>query len=185
MRKIIVNSFAQRHTADSRFSHFTGTDEDLLTMVRGNFDMCRPGYREGVVLVPVDASRFFSGVVQLKDGDPLAGAFEPRRNGEDPRKVVSAVGASKMPAKNVEIVLYSSAVLAEGGDNELPAGPSSWEIISINASPETYEVPISPDVLMHNHFGSTGGTATNLNDEDFVEMLRNSFIYWKDKAMCG
>ena len=185
MRKIIVNSFAHRHTEDSRFSHFAGTEEELLTMIRENFDMCQPGYREGVVMVSVDASRFFSGIVQLKDGDELCGAFEARRDGEDPRKVVAAVGASKLPAKNVEIVLYASTVLAEDGDNELPAGPSSWEVISINASPEIHHIPIPPAVLMHNHFGSSGGTATNLNDEDFVEMLRGSFIYWKDKAMCG
>ena len=40
-------------------------------------------------------------------------------------------------------------------------------------------------VLMHNHFGSSGGTATNLNDGDFVDTLRHSFQFWRDKASCA
>ena len=45
------------------------------------------------------------------------------------------------------------------------------------------EVPINPMTLMHNHFGSDGGTDTHLSDKDFVIMLREGFEFWKDKAM--
>ena len=61
----------------------------------------------------------------------------------------------------------------------------NWEVVSINANPFDEQMPIDPNVLMHNHFGSEGGTDTNLSDEDFVAMLRTSFEFWKDKAMCG
>jgi hypothetical protein len=185
MRKIIVNRFAERQTADSRFSHFEGTHEELLGRVTKCFTMMRPGYRQGVVLVPVSPVGFFSGVVTLSDGDRLTGVYESRKVGEDPRKFV-VTSAEKQPAQAAEIVLYSSEVLAEDGDNELPPEPGNWEVISINASPSAdKEIPIAPHVLMHNHFGSSGGTATNLSDTEFVALLREGFEYWKDKAMCG
>jgi hypothetical protein len=178
-----INSFVKRQTASSRFSHFEGTDDELLVLVQQGWEQAKPGYRDGVLLIPVKPSGFFSGVVKLEEGDTLTGSFEARREGEKPRKTVTASSRSKMPAQTVEIVLYNSTVLAEDEDNELPVGEDSWEVISINASPELHEPPINPNVLMHNHFGSSGGTKTNLTDEDFVAMLRQSFVYWSDKAM--
>jgi hypothetical protein len=185
MRRIIINSFVERQTADSRFSHFEGTYDELLDRVDQGFTMMRAGYREGVLLVPVDPTGFFSGIVTLSEGDKLMGSYEARREGEDPRKCV-VTAAEKQPAQMVEIVLYSSAVLAEGGDNELPVHRDNWEVISINASPTgDPNIPIAPHVLMHNHFGSSGGTDTHLSDAEFVSLLREGFEYWKDKAMCG
>ena len=184
MRNIHANSFVSRQTEDSRFSHFSGSDDELIDRVNKCFTMMRAGYRDGVVLVPVDPSNFFSGVVSLQEGDKLVGSFEPRREGETPRKYVGT-NSQKQPAKSVEVVLYSSAVLAENGDNELEPGPDNWEIISINASPTAApKIPINPNVLMHNHFGSDGGTATGMSDSQFVSLLREGFEYWKDKAMC-
>jgi hypothetical protein len=46
-------------------------------------------------------------------------------------------------------------------------------------------MPIDPMTLMHNHFGSSGGTATNMTDAELVAALRTSFMWWKDKAMAG
>ena len=188
--KIHINEFVKRQTSESRFSHFTGTWEELVEQVEANFDSAKPGYRDGVLLVPVNPGTdtipgFYSGVMQLSEGSVLVGTFEARRDGEEPRKVVTAEGREKLPAKSVEIILYASTVLEEGGDNELPAEEGNWEIISINANPFDEEMPIDPDVLMHNHFGSEGGTETGLSDAEFVTMLRTSFEFWKDKAMCG
>ena len=82
------------------------------------------------------------------------GSFEARRKGEKPRKTVSVVGGSKLPAKSVDIVLYNTTVLAEDGDNELPLSEDdSWEVISINASPDAQRLRINPMTLMYNHFG--------------------------------
>jgi hypothetical protein len=128
---------------------------------------------------------FYAGVIELEPGDVLTGGFEPRREGEEPRKFVTTVGKKKLKAKHVDIVLYASTVLAEDGSNRLPAEPDNWEIVSINASPVDIDMPIDPVVLMHNHFGSDGGTATGLSDSDFVHMLKESFEFWKNKAMCG
>ena len=184
MRKIHINSFAKRQTSGSRFSHFEGSDDELIDRVDRCFTMMRAGYRDGVVLVPVAPDGFFSGIITLSEGDELIGKYEPRREGEVPRKFMGTSG-SKQPAQSVEVVLYASSVLAENGDNELLPLSDSWEIISINASPTTdVKIPINPNVLMHNHFGSDGGTATGMTDSEFVTLLREGFEYWKDKAMC-
>lgn len=80
--------------------------------------------------------------------------------------------------------VHESPMLAESGEETTiePVG-GNWELISLNAAPMEGEVPIDPTTLMHNHFGSSGGSATGLGDEAFVKQLRESFIWWRDKAM--
>ena len=181
--KIIANSFVTRQAPESSFSHYDGDFESLARLVEENiFENRQQGYRDGVVLVDVPPNGFYSGIVQLQSGDNLKGEFSSRRDGEDPRKHIVTEG-EKLPAKSVQIVLYASAVLAEDGDNELSVDEGHWEIISINASPSEDEVPINPMTLMHNHFGSDGGTDTNLSDKEFVKILSEGFEFWKDKAM--
>jgi hypothetical protein len=45
--------------------------------------------------------------------------------------------------------------------------------------------PMKPGTLMHNHFGSDGGTSTQMSPEAFEKLLRKGFEYWKDKASVG
>jgi hypothetical protein len=186
---IVVNPFVRRQTAESPFSCFAGSGGwDTLVartqaaMAAGN---TKPGYRDGVLEVIIDPTDILSGVVVLTEGAELVGAFKPRRPGETPRKEIRAKGATKMPAVTASIILYRADVLAEGGDNTLPADGGGWEIISLNASPVEGDMPIDPVVLMHNHFGSDGGTATGLSDAEFVALLRKGFDFWKNKAMAG
>jgi hypothetical protein len=183
--KIIANEFVKRQTNDSRFSHFKGTWNEIIDMVYQCWANRQPSYRDGVTTVDVPVKGFYSGVVILESGDELSGGFESRQAGENPRKFIIVKGRKKLPAESVDIILYSSKVLAENGDNELEPEDGNWEIISINASPIKNKMPIDPIVLMHNHFNSDGGTTTQMSDSEFVEILRNSFMCWKDKAMCG
>jgi len=97
------------------------------------------------------------------------------------RKWVAAKGASKAPAKSVDIIVYSHAVLAENGEDT--AG-TEWEIITINANPTAEnDVPMPPGTLMANHFGASGGTATGMTAEEFEAAMRKSYEYWGDKAL--
>jgi len=185
--QITVNPFVRRQTAESSFSHFSGDMERLPEMVKQNWNTQKEGYRDGVILVLVDPADFFSGVITLVEGAKLTGSFKARRDGETPRKEIRADSPleQKIAAQSVEIVLYRSDVLAEGGDNSLESSVENWEIISINASPTEGEMPIAPMTLMHNHFGSDGGTATNMTDAEFVQALRDGFKFWANKAMCA
>ena len=133
--QIHMNTFVSRQTPESRFSHFEGEEGALIELVEASFSEAREGYREGILEVDVDPTGFRSGVALLSDGDTLTGAFEARRSGEDPRKVVVVNGREKLPAKSVTVILYASTVLAEETSNELEAVEGNYEVISINANP--------------------------------------------------
>ena len=177
---IVANPFVLRQTEDSPYSHADVPWDVIIERTEKAFFHFKNGYRDGVVLVPIDPSNCWTTTVQLKEGDRIEYEFKSRRKGEAPRKI--RVSVKKQRAASVEIVLYMSSVLAEDGDNVLPPVEGNWEIVSLNAHTTTEAPPIQPHVLMHNHFGSDGGTATNMSPEEFEEALRESFLYWKDKA---
>jgi len=180
--RTIEVTFASRQTPESRFSHFEGTEQELLELVFENFHQSKEGYRDGVRLVIVPPDRFKSGIVQLSEGDVLQGTFEARREGDVPRKVVTTIGRQKLSAEYVEVVLYRRDVLEEEPNYTATA---DWEVISINASPTSEAVPIPPNALIANHFEMSGGTDTKYTALEFEEALRESIMFWHDKAMCG
>lgn len=185
---VVVSPFVKRQTRESQFSHYDGSWEDLAALVETHFSNAVQGYREGVLIVSVPPDKFCSGIVQLQESDVLVGEFKRRTPDEEPRKEICvcfserflAMGIVKQPAQLVQIILYSHAVLAENKEQSCDA---DFEIISINASPQLEEVPMPVDTLIANHFRFSGGTQTNMTDSEFVEALRKSAIFWKDKAL--
>jgi|TARA_Y100000310_G_C20696831_1_gene826299 hypothetical protein len=189
--KVKLNSLVRRQIANSEFSHFEGTFEELEGLCQPGSSFVKSvinGYRDGVQLLNVDPTRFHTGIVVLNEGDNLVGKYEARQKGETPRKTTRIIrGGDLCPvrdckerAKSCQIVLYSHDVLAENNEVETDA---EYEIIAINAVPTYEPAPINPTTLMHNHFGSDGGTNTNMTPEEFETALCESFNYWKDKAM--
>jgi len=190
MINVGFDPFVRRQTPESRFSHTTLTDEQVLTLIQDNWDKRKPGYRPEVKLVPVPGEGFFTSIVKLQVGDKLSGGYEPRREGEEPRKftTVSSDGRSlvdrKMPAAFVDLVLYHRDALMEDVKPGDPEPGYEWNLISINANLDS-ETPIEPGVLMANHFHLDGGTETKMTDSEFVAQLRTSLLYWKDKSHIG
>ena len=179
MPTIHITKFVRRQTPESGFTHWTISDEELLSRVQAGLPSAKPGYREGVLLVPVAPDGFLSGLVRLKEGDVLIGEYKARRPGEDPRKSTYALG-EKAPAKSCWVILYSHATLVEGKENETDC---DYEIVSVNASPEVEDAPIPTGALIANHYELSGGTSTKMNELEFQEALRKSVDFWKDKAM--
>jgi len=175
-----INEFARRQTAESPFSHFDGNMDDLLQMAADNFDKRKPAYRDGVINIPVPAQGFFSPVVQMTEGMELVGEFKARREGETPRITIRAKG-EKTPAVAVELDFYRKDVLAE---NDEATTEAEWELVNFRAMAFVDE-PMNPTTLMHNHFGSDGGTSTQMSPEAFEKLLRKGFEFWKDKATIG
>lgn len=178
-----VNDFVRRQTASSEFTHLEGEDWDrVVQLTLENFDRAKPGYREGVCLVPVPADGFRTGVVRLESGDRLEGHYRPRREGEEPRKDVRVVreGVTKGPCVAVDVVLYRKDVLAEGDEGTTDC---DWEIVSVNGRVTEEDQPIAPETLIANHFELDGGTATGMSPEEFERALRESVLYWRDKAI--
>lgn len=182
MKQFHITKFVRRQTSESGFSHWEIPDSVLLERIQRNFDKKKIGYREGVVLVPVEPDGFFSGIVQLQEGDRMVGEYKARREGEDPRKSNYALKGKKISAKSVWIVLYNHSVLIEKNENESDA---EWEIVSINASPTDEEPPIPTGALIANHLELSGGTNTKLSNDKFVELLRQSILFWKDKSLAA
>ena len=182
--RIVDNPFVRRQTDNSRFGHFAGSWKTLCYIVEDSFDKRKPGYREGVVLVPVPPTGFYTATVPLKPGMNLKATFEPRREGEEPRLHVGVLpplgcyDVAKHPAVACDIVLYASTVLAEDGDNTLPPVEGNWEIVSINPRCTVEDEPIRPEALIANHLQESGGTATHMTDSEFVAQLRVSRAYW-------
>lgn len=182
--RIHLNTFcSNRQTEESTLTHWEVSNTRLIELAEAEVEAGRTkaGYRDGVVLVSVDPAGFKTGVVELQDGDKLTGEFKSRREGETPRISISVDrNSQKQQAKLVEVVLYSHEVLAEGNENETDA---DYEIVSVNGHPTNEPAPIAPETLMHNHFGSDGGSNTNMTAEQFETAMKESFNYWKNKAM--
>ena len=91
---VAFSEFVRRQTTESHFSHWTIPDKEFLFMLELAIDGYRftEGYRPGVVLVhwfdigDFDYGTFFTGVVDLKEGDELIGSFKARQPGETPRQ---------------------------------------------------------------------------------------------------
>jgi hypothetical protein len=178
MPTFTINPFARRQVANSRFSHFAGTEQELLNRVAAAF--AERAHPDGVVVLPVDADGFFTGHALAEAGMKIEAKFESRRQGEAPRfhmgRVVEDYEAAKVPAVAVNIVLYPSTMLAPK-DNSLPAEAGNFEVVSINARPTVEEEPIAPEALIANHLGEDGGTDHGLSDAEFVARLKASRAY--------
>lgn len=182
MTTIAVSEFVRRQTPESEFSHYAGTEKQLLDLLDANWHKAVQGYRDGVITVSVPPKGFFSSVVQLTPGDRLEGVWEPRQNGEEPRRKMWAIRGQKTPAARVDIICYRHDVLAEGNERSSTA---DWEVISINACPTNEQMPMTAGTLIANHLLLSGGTDTRMSDSEFVQALKHSVEYWKDKAMIG
>ena len=178
-----VSGFVRRQTAASEFTHFDGEDWDRVAqLAQEHFAEAKDGYRDGVCLVPVPGDGFHTGVVALESGDRLEGEYRARREGEEPRKAVRVVrdGVSKGPCVAVDVVLYRRDVLEEGDEETTGA---DWDIVSVNGRITVEDQPIHPDTLIANHFELDGGTTTGMSPEEFEGALRESVLYWKNKAI--
>lgn len=180
MKTIHITNFVRRQTPDSEFSHWTISDKELIKRTQNALLNAKQGYREGVLVVPIEADGFFTGVTQLKEGDRLIGVYKTRTKGETPRKSVFVENGEKQKALKVDIILYSHDVLKENDENETNA---DYEIISVNARTTEADQPIEPFTLLANHFQDDGGTATNKSPEEFEKALKESYLYWRDKAL--
>lgn len=167
MNKVGINSFALRHTPESSFSHFDGSFEELTALVEGNFDKAEMGYRFGVLLVPVPATKFFTGLVEVTPETKLVAKLVQRASHEEPYIAVYAEGGQKSPAVSVNVVIYRHDVLMEDDDASTTA---EWEIVAILASPlaNSEAMPMDPVTMMRNFLHKPGGTKGEFSAMEFA-----------------
>jgi hypothetical protein len=179
MSLIGVSNFVQRRqTRESRFSHHIWSWDVVAEMAAASFDHAKPGYRDGVKLVPVPPGGFYCGVVEVTADTPLKATFEARREGESAHIIVVATGGEKLPALAVDIVIYRKDVLLEDGDEVTGA---DWDIISVNARPTLEPEPMHPLAMARNQAHLPGGTKAEYTAEEYVRAI----LYWSTRAMRG
>ena len=186
MRQIEVNEFAERQTPESKFSHFDGTWAELAELTWAFIDDAKPGYREGVMIVPVPADRFMTSIVPVGPETPLEATFVSRRDDEEKHLGIVSRNGEKQRAKYVEIVVYALHVIQE---EDAGACGAPWQILSINASPTESEVPFPQIARARNILQMKGGTDAKLEEKtklELVEMILDmarATIFWSQHVM--
>jgi hypothetical protein len=155
-------------------------DKTLIEAVMRNFEFAKPGYRDGVILVPIEVKQIRTSVVEITPDMEIVSTYESRVEGETPRKRTYVLVDELPLAKSVSVVLYSYEVLAEDNDRSSEA---DWEIIAVLAHTTDEAEPMTPSTLMANHFKADGGTATNMASEEFEAALRKSYNFWKNHML--
>ena len=194
IKETAVNVFSRRHTPEAPLSHSSLELEEVAELLRvatSTRDGYEPdNYEDGgraiVATLPSEYNEhFFSGVAIIREGEEVLEGFRSRVEGEDPRPYREVVRPEKPQAELVELIFYNSKALSLTDDNELPTDNENWELISINAYPDTDNAfpPIQPYALKANYYGWDGGTPTNYTEEEFLELLAESEAYWHNKAM--
>lgn len=181
-----VIDFARRQTPESKYNHFDGGWEELVSLVNDHWEHRRISpHNPDVSLVPMPASllpRFFTSIVTITPDTPLKATFAPRAEGEAPFVQISAPGFAKGHAKRVEIIVYSHKILAADGDAPEPQTAEHY-IVSINAYTSEDEEPIHPMTMARNLLGLKGGTQPPIpyTAEEFAQAI----VYWGQHARLG
>lgn len=174
-----VSEFVKRQTADSTFTHYFGTWEELRRLTENSlkYGEPQPGYRDGVVLIDVCTDKFctYTNYPMFEEmGLSAEWAKTPGREHE-PAKLQVKILEPKIPCKFVDIVLYKKEVLEEDGDE---ATGATWDIVSINGRLNDKIPPMKALTIVRNWLHLPGGTKMKgKTAEDVLEMLCESILY--------
>ena len=176
---VALNDFVRRQTAESRFSHFNGSEEELLALATEALE--DNGLTEELIgledtrieTLKVNPAKFMSGITKLTHKSVLTSTYEARRKGEEAVLVTTAKG-DKIPAVEVSLVLYHHNTLK--GDASTDA---EWELVSINASIVAGGEPMTPATMTRNMSGAEGGTKVEYTAAQFMEAI----TFWNNHAM--
>ena len=194
IKDVAPNPFVKRHTPESPFSH-SSLPLDLVANLLKNPDVqisegYRPAsYSEGgrviIARLPENLSEnFFSAIALIQEGEEVLEGFRARQEGEEERPYREVLRDEKPVAKVVDLVFYNTVALAQDDDNVLPVDIHNWELISINAAEDDNvdRPPITPNALKANYHGLSGGTKTDMTQEEYEIALSISKEYWDIRA---
>jgi len=145
-----INPFYRRQTPDSKFSHFDGTDEQLLKEVEQNFPLRRKGKRLGSYLVSISSqigkAACHTPVLKVGKHCFLNAEVVAKDNGT-PLICASVIGRKHL-ASYAEVVLYEHNQLVKMGE---ASSDADYEVVSLHASdveqPPSHPYEIAREVL--------------------------------------
>ena len=161
-----MNVCTEKHTRESEFSYFEGTDEELLALVAAAWDDRIPINEEpGIYSVPVDPSRFMTPVREKIVGEVITGTYKPREKGEEPVTHYKADG-TKIPAVTANMIVYSHAALGDEASTTC-----DYEVVSENAENDTGRSPLDPISMHRNQMDLPGGTKQMYTSEQWCDSV--------------
>tara|TARA_B100000029_G_C17268402_1_gene848886 strand:+ start:100 stop:660 length:561 start_codon:yes stop_codon:yes gene_type:complete len=175
-----VNSFVKRQTKTSgktycktlSFKEIALHAEQQLK--KGLF---KNGYREGVVLVPVEEkliNDFVCPIVKITSKTKLVAEQVKRRDDEEAYIQIRATNGTPLKSNNVDLILYAHEVLKETNENETN---NDWELISFHAIPKNMkDLPMGPVTMMRNQLQLPGGTKGFYSSEQWAKSVE----FWQN-----
>jgi hypothetical protein len=166
-----------RHKPGTGYAYFTGTQAELVDLVKAHWKDRVPGHGranlEEVVIVKVPAERFMTTTVPIAPNTKLGAELYRRRATEEPYVRVQAQGQAQ-PAAYASVVLYSKDTLGKNGERSTKA---DWELVSIIASPVENE-PMDPVTMMRNMRAKAGGTQVDYTADQLLDAIE----FWSKHA---
>ena len=157
------------------------SEEELLTWVQDNEKLWTPGDKPGIFHCSIPANWVQGEIRTLQFGDELPAKvmYTPRPGvKEEPRRTIK-VNSNWVPdaVDLADVIIYSRELLGKDASIE-----ADYEIIVIRGMGKEAN-PRELNTLLHDIFGMSGGTPTSGSAEEKLEMIRKSFLFWKDKVL--
>jgi hypothetical protein len=137
------------------------------------------GDKEGIFHCPLPKEWVRGQIVTLKANELYEAkvTFSARKGVNEEARVEVKVGANPDPVESADCILYSHELLGKDASSD-----AEFEIIAIRGLTDTPN-PRPLNTLLHNIFQMSGGTPVEGTDAEKLAMIKESFLFWKDKMM--
>ena len=166
------------HPIATRTQHNV-THVEILSHVSASKDSWTKGDKEGIFHCPLPKEWVRGQIVTLQPNELYEArvTFTARKGVNEEARVEVKVNAIPDPVESADCILYSHSLLGKDASSD-----AEFEVIAIRGLTATPN-PRPLNTLLHNVFNLSGGTPVEGTDAEKLEMIRQSFLFWKDKCM--
>jgi hypothetical protein len=151
---------------------------DLPLWCSSNQATWTPGDRPGIFHCSIPKEWANGEIVTLVPGTKYNAvvSLEARKGVDEQPRMTVKVDEQPDAVESADVVLYSKELL--GAD---ASSSADYEIVAVRGLTAVPN-PRTISTLLHNMFNMSGGTSVEGTAEEKLEMIRQSFMFWKDKA---
>lgn len=168
------------HPIATRKTHYFSPNE-LIAWVENHQETWTPGDKEGIFHCRIPKHWVRGEIVTLKKDVTYEAdiTFAPRKGvDEEPRQEIKVKGVVVADMlDDADVILYSHELLGKDASSS-----ADYEVIAVRGLTSAAN-PRTLSTLLHNMFNMSGGTAVEGTAEEKLEMIKQSFLFWRDKAM--
>tara|TARA_Y100000590_G_C15383946_1_gene887467 strand:- start:103 stop:675 length:573 start_codon:yes stop_codon:yes gene_type:complete len=180
--KVTLNNFVLRQNKESGKTYSDLSFDEIAKYATQQLekDNYINGYREGVLLIPVEPhmnKHFVCPFTAIDEKTTLKAKSVKRRPNEQPYIQIRATSGKLCKTGKVDLILYHNSVLKETDEHTEGA---EWELISFHSIPEgVNEMPMGPVTMMRNQLELPGGTKGEYSSKKWAE----SVDFWQKYAI--